>query len=128
MNTNTPFKRMLRDIVGGTIASARTETERMRFYREFLTDNRRGSEFENRSFIRKENIQLSDIVVPPEDIAAKIEREKNSGFDPESMEMIRTYFTRWYTKRRSDQGRNAANARFSNEAKKKVARGRKRQK
>ena len=122
ISRNVSFKVMLREVVGGTIASARTETERIRFYREFLTDVRRGSEFEVRTLIQKENIELTEIEVQAGEIAAQIERERKTGFDAERKGEIRAHFKRWYSRRRSQQGRKAALARFKKRPKKTLGR------
>jgi hypothetical protein len=128
------YKKMLRLVVGATIAKARTETDRELFYRQFLNDIARGSIYEQRTW--PPLIQLPDgkvasplthleeiphnIQVDKGDVDAKLDDEKKEGFDPERVEQIKVRFARWWQEYRSRQGRNAAKAMHEKKSEKKL--------
>lgn len=106
-----PFKLMLRRVVARLISSARTETDRVRFYRRFWIDIKRNVEREHADF-------LGLAVTPaPEDevtaaVAGRIAQQRRDGFTRDELAKLFRRFKRWSKSMRSNRGQTAARVRW----------------
>lgn len=119
MNTNntngTPanftFKQFLRIVVGETVASARTETDRVEKYRRFLKHVYESSakqlvEHDTRAALSRipKSIERA--------IAERIAEIKRDGVDAERLEREKARFKEWYPTLLSERGRAGAKKRW----------------
>jgi len=118
------FKRLLRIVVGGNAASARTETDRMDFLRRFLRSVLRGMNREHKwlkSFAKDmpESIPLETIPEPErERVDTWIQELRAEGIERSDLEKWNARFRRWHAELLSDRGRKAAQKRWSKPQKK----------
>lgn len=115
--TTTTFKDAMRIVVGGTVTSARTETDRIRYYRMFLHHVMHNAAREVKEFNSPMGtvVPLSDVPAPSADqVAARIENQRRAGFDEEAMRKLEARFKRWYPVLLNERAKKAASARWKN--------------
>jgi hypothetical protein len=90
------FKEFLRIVVGGTIASARTETDRLHYYRRFLRDTAYWFESYPAALCKGEPVTPASIPEPDADkVADIIARDRNEPFTEPQFKLFAEFFLLW---------------------------------